>query len=169
MTKISLQALSAGVAAALICAPLALAQQAPGHDDTTHGQTSHGQATHVAASAKPAAHVAATHSGAAHGPAAQPNHMSQGQQHSGTAPQHYATPSQHTPPPQQQRSSYNSGHQWHQGDHYNGSRHVVSNWNSYHLRQPPQGYEWVQDGSQFVLVAVASGVIADVILNAMNQ
>ena len=57
-------------------------------------------------------------------------------------------------------------HQWHQGDHYDGDRHVVNNWNSYHLRQPPAGYEWVQDGSQFVLIAVTSGIIADIIANS---
>ncbi len=62
-----------------------------------------------------------------------------------------------------------SGHYWHHGDHYDGSRNYVSNYQYYGLQQPPSGYEWVQDGSQFVLVAVASGIIADVILGALNQ
>jgi Ni/Co efflux regulator RcnB len=62
-----------------------------------------------------------------------------------------------------------SSHHWQHGQHYNGSRRVVSNWQYYHLRQPPHGYEWVQDGSQFVLIAVASGIIADVIANALSQ
>jgi len=60
-------------------------------------------------------------------------------------------------------------HQWHQGDHYSGNRVVVNNYSYYRLRPPPPGYQWVQDGSQFVLVAVASGIIADVILNAASQ
>jgi Ni/Co efflux regulator RcnB len=60
-------------------------------------------------------------------------------------------------------------HQWHQGDHYSGNSVVVNNYSYYRLRPPPPGYQWVQDGSQFVLVAVASGIIADVILNAASQ
>jgi Ni/Co efflux regulator RcnB len=62
-----------------------------------------------------------------------------------------------------------SWHPWHQGDHYTGHRVVVNNYAYYRLRPPPPGYQWVQDGSQFVLVAVASGIIADVILNAASQ
>jgi Ni/Co efflux regulator RcnB len=79
-------------------------------------------------------------------------------------------PSDHAPMGHQagghQAGGYNSGHQWRRGDRFTGQRHVVSNWNSYHLHQPPHGYEWVQDGSQFVMVAVATGVIADVLLNS---
>jgi hypothetical protein len=60
-------------------------------------------------------------------------------------------------------------HHWHQGDHYNGNRVVVNNYSVYRLRPPPPGYQWVQDGGQFVLIAVASGIIADVILNAASQ
>jgi len=60
-------------------------------------------------------------------------------------------------------------HQWHQGDHYNGNRVVVNNYSYYRLRPPPPGYQWVQDGGQFVLIAVASGIIADVILNTALQ
>jgi Ni/Co efflux regulator RcnB len=68
-------------------------------------------------------------------------------------------------PPEQ---NYGGGHQWHDGDHYNGSRHEVD-WRQHHLRQPPHGYEWVQNGNNYVLIAVASGVIASIIANAMNQ
>ena len=64
---------------------------------------------------------------------------------------------------------YSSGRQWHHGDYYHGNRYVVRDWQHYHLRQPPYGYEWVQDGDQFVLIAIATGIITDVILNAMNQ
>jgi Ni/Co efflux regulator RcnB len=34
-----------------------------------------------------------------------------------------------------------------------------------HLRQPPRGYEWREIDGRFVLAAVATGVISDVILN----
>jgi Ni/Co efflux regulator RcnB len=58
------------------------------------------------------------------------------------------------------------GYGWHRGDHYHGDRYVVRDYGRYHLRYPPPGYEWVQNGGQFVLIAVASGVIADIILNS---
>ncbi len=36
---------------------------------------------------------------------------------------------------------------------------------AHHLRQPPRGYHWVQSGSDYLLVAVATGLIASAILN----
>jgi hypothetical protein len=60
-------------------------------------------------------------------------------------------------------------HQWHQGEHYHGDRYAVHNWQHYHLRPPPPGYEWVQDGGQFVMIAVATGIIADIIVNSQYQ
>jgi len=53
--------------------------------------------------------------------------------------------------------------------YYHGNRNVVRDWQHDHLSQPSYGYEWVQDGDQFVLIAIATGIITDVILNAMNQ
>ncbi len=35
----------------------------------------------------------------------------------------------------------------------------------YHLRRPPYGYEWREVDGRFVLAAVASGLIASIILN----
>jgi Ni/Co efflux regulator RcnB len=58
---------------------------------------------------------------------------------------------------------------WHRGDRYDGPRDVVTNWDAYHLNRPPSGYEYVRNGSQFVLIAVASGVVADVLLNALTH
>jgi Ni/Co efflux regulator RcnB len=83
-----------------------------------------------------------------------PMHMSQ-QEHPGAPPMQHET--------------FSGGHQWHSGDHYTGSRHYVSNWNSYRLSPPPSGYQWVQDGSQFVLIAIATGVITSVIVNSTYQ
>lgn len=49
---------------------------------------------------------------------------------------------------------------------YRGSRYVVTDWRRDHLREPPRGYHWVRgDDNQFLLVAVASGVIADILLS----
>jgi Ni/Co efflux regulator RcnB len=55
---------------------------------------------------------------------------------------------------------------WRQGDHYNGSRVVVNDWHSRGLRQPPPGYEWVNSGGQFILIALTTGLIASIIANS---
>ncbi|MFC5580926.1 RcnB family protein [Rhodanobacter terrae] len=49
---------------------------------------------------------------------------------------------------------------------YRDRRYVVEDWQTYHLRQPPYGYRYVRgDDGQFLLVAIASGVIADILLS----
>jgi Ni/Co efflux regulator RcnB len=49
---------------------------------------------------------------------------------------------------------------------YRGSRYVVTDWRTRRLREPPRGYHWVRsDDGQFLLVAIASGVIADILLS----
>jgi Ni/Co efflux regulator RcnB len=42
---------------------------------------------------------------------------------------------------------------------------MVTDWRGHHLSAPPRGYRWVQHGNDYVLVAIASGVIADLLLN----
>ena len=60
-------------------------------------------------------------------------------------------------------------HSWHKGDRipasYRDKRYEVSDWKARHLRQPPRGYHWVSVNGDFVLAAVATGVIADLLLN----
>ncbi len=36
----------------------------------------------------------------------------------------------------------------------------------YHLRQPPRGYEWRQNNDRFILGAIATGIIASVIMSS---
>lgn len=48
---------------------------------------------------------------------------------------------------------------------YRHRQYVIDNWRAYHLYAPPRGYSWVQTGSDFVLVAIATGLIAQIILN----
>jgi len=55
--------------------------------------------------------------------------------------------------------------EWHHGERYDGHRYVLD-WRRHHLRPPPRGYVWVNAGGQFLMIAIASGVIADVLLNA---
>ena len=49
---------------------------------------------------------------------------------------------------------------------YRDHRYVVNDWRGHHLNAPPRGYHWVQTGDDFVLAAIATGVIASVLLNA---
>jgi Ni/Co efflux regulator RcnB len=51
-------------------------------------------------------------------------------------------------------------------DNYRGRQYVVDDWRGHHLSAPPRGYHWVQTGSDYVLAAVATGLIASVILNS---
>ena len=60
-------------------------------------------------------------------------------------------------------------HSWHKGDRipdsYRDKRYEVTDWHAHHLSAPPAGYHWVQVNGDFVLAAVATGVIADMLLN----
>ncbi len=48
---------------------------------------------------------------------------------------------------------------------YRHRQYVVDDWRGYHLSAPPRGYHWVQTGGDYVLVAIATGVILQLILN----
>jgi Ni/Co efflux regulator RcnB len=60
-------------------------------------------------------------------------------------------------------------HDLHRGgrlpDRYRNHQYVVNNWREHRLRPPPRGYHWVQTGGDYVLAAVATGIIADLIVN----
>jgi Ni/Co efflux regulator RcnB len=47
---------------------------------------------------------------------------------------------------------------------YRSKQYVVDNWRSHRLSAPPRGYHWVQTGADYVLVGIATGVIASLIL-----
>jgi len=48
---------------------------------------------------------------------------------------------------------------------YYGDSYVVSDWRRYNLGAPPRGSHWVRAGNDYVLVALATGIIAQVLLN----
>lgn len=48
---------------------------------------------------------------------------------------------------------------------YRSRQYVVDDWRGHHLNAPPRGYHWVQTGGDYVLVAIATGVIASILLN----
>lgn len=47
---------------------------------------------------------------------------------------------------------------------YRNRQYVVDDWRGHHLTAPPRGYHWVQTGSDYVLVAIATGVIMQLLL-----
>jgi Ni/Co efflux regulator RcnB len=47
---------------------------------------------------------------------------------------------------------------------YHNRQYVVDNWRSHRLSAPPRGHHWVQVGNDYVLAAIATGVIASVFL-----
>lgn len=45
-------------------------------------------------------------------------------------------------------------------------RYYVDDYAHYHLRRPPHGHRWIRtDDGRYLLVAVASGIIADILLH----
>ena len=46
---------------------------------------------------------------------------------------------------------------------YRGRNYVVNDWRAYRLQQPPRGYQWVGVGGDYVLAAIATGLIAQII------
>jgi Ni/Co efflux regulator RcnB len=60
-------------------------------------------------------------------------------------------------------------HNWYRGSRlppaYRGHSYVVDDWRSHRLYAPPRGYQWVQAGGDYMLVAIATGIIAAVLLN----
>jgi len=50
-------------------------------------------------------------------------------------------------------------------ERYRNHQYVVNNYREHHLRPPPRGYHWVQTGGDYVLAAIATGIIADLIIN----
>lgn len=48
---------------------------------------------------------------------------------------------------------------------YRHRSYVVDDWRGHHLSAPPRGYHWVQTGADYVLVAIATGVILQLLLN----
>ena len=48
---------------------------------------------------------------------------------------------------------------------YRNRQYVVVNHHIHHLAPPPHGHHWVQVGGDYVLIAIATGLITHVILN----
>ena len=61
------------------------------------------------------------------------------------------------------------GPKYHRGGYipqeYRSRQYVVSNWHEHRLNAPPRGQQWVQVGSDYVLIAIATGIIAQLVLS----
>lgn len=47
---------------------------------------------------------------------------------------------------------------------YRHRHYVVNDWRGHHLSSPPRGHHWVQSGNDYLLVAIATGVILQLML-----
>jgi Ni/Co efflux regulator RcnB len=74
------------------------------------------------------------------------------------------------PPPSAYHShpSYRPGYSaWRRGAYlpnsYRGHSYIVTDYYRYNLRSPPRGYNWYRTGNDYVLAAIATGLIFDVV------
>lgn len=49
---------------------------------------------------------------------------------------------------------------------FRNRQYVVNDWRAHRLSAPPRGQQWVQVGSDYALIAIATGVIASLVLNS---
>ncbi|MEM5436800.1 RcnB family protein [Paraburkholderia diazotrophica] len=91
----------------------------------------------------------------------------------GQGPDHHGHGS-HRPPPAHDAYSGRPGgpiphNDWHKGDRlpaeYRDRNYQVDDWHSHGLSAPPRGYHWVGVNGDYVLAAVATGVIASVLIS----
>ncbi len=58
-------------------------------------------------------------------------------------------------------------HRWVRGSRvpqqYRGYSYVVNDWRGHRLSAPPRGYRWIQNGGDYLLIAVSTGLIAQIV------
>lgn len=77
------------------------------------------------------------------------------------------------PPPRFDRADRGPGvgpdRRFYRGDRlppdYRSRHYVINDWRDYRLSPPPRGHRWVQVGADYALVAIATGLIVQVVLN----
>lgn len=69
----------------------------------------------------------------------------------------------------EEREGAGPEHGFHRGERlsneYRHPSYVVDDWRGHHLTPPPRGYRWVQVGADYALIAVTTGIIADILLS----
>ncbi|VXB38401.1 RcnB family protein [Massilia sp. 9I] len=48
---------------------------------------------------------------------------------------------------------------------YRTHHYVVENWKTHRLTEPPPGHQWVQAGSDYALVSIATGEVQEVLVS----
>ena len=75
------------------------------------------------------------------------------------------------PPPRVvYRGGHGHGYGWARGhryrEYYGGPVYVVNDYSRYSVRRPPYGHHWIRDDrGNLLLVAIATGIIADYVIN----
>lgn len=117
--------------------------------------------TSLSALAQPQPPRPPQHGGPGFGPGPQPHPPA-------ARPQHPGHP-HGMPPGHAKRMGAGPQHKWVKGTRlpreYRSHNYVVNNWQRHGLKRPPRGYQWVQYGSDYMLVAIATGVITQLILS----
>ena len=82
---------------------------------------------------------------------------------------HGVRPPVYRPLPPDVRYGVGPNRNWYRGSRlpsaYRTNHYVVRDWRGHHLYAPPRGHYWVQNGADYLLVAVATGVIVQIMLN----
>jgi Ni/Co efflux regulator RcnB len=99
------------------------------------------------------------------------NHGGPGPQEHGPAPhmnphmsdQRPSHPPEHANMPPPRHEDWRKGERLEQD--YRNRQYVIDNWHEHNLRQPPRGYQWVGVNGDYLLVAAATGIIAQVVLS----
>ncbi|MGV8960516.1 MAG: RcnB family protein [Stenotrophomonas sp.] len=72
----------------------------------------------------------------------------------------------YAPPPRVVYRPYGfeRGHRY--SNYYGGPVYVVNDYGRYNMRRPPRGYQWIRDDrGNMLMVAIATGIIADLVLH----
>jgi|SRR6185437_504593 Ni/Co efflux regulator RcnB len=82
------------------------------------------------------------------------------------APMAYAQPDRHDYRHDDRRGDFHRHAEWRRGYHMrheDWDRGRAIDWRARHLRRPARGYEWREVDGNYVMAAVATGIIASVI------
>lgn len=72
----------------------------------------------------------------------------------------------YAPPPRVVYRPYGFERGYRYNNYYGGPVYVVNDYDRYHLRRPPHGHRWIRDDrGNLLMVAIATGIIADLLLH----
>jgi Ni/Co efflux regulator RcnB len=85
------------------------------------------------------------------------------------APAAFAQPDRYHDHDRDRRDEFHRHDEWRKGYHMHQddwARGRPIDWRGHHLHRPPHGYEWREVDGNYVMAAVATGLIASVIANS---